>query len=197
MADMAVSLATRFGESHQRLLLRHALGSPPLARLLLPRLASAAPGLLRPPRRAAEEISHVLVESADSEGALEAATLLMRVTEPPPDTNSDGSSGDGGSGGGAARATGVAAAAGAAGYTQAERGELLRLLAARRPASLLEWHWLQQALAAERGEDGAPLAARPLPIVAGYWGVLQVGAVEGLAGFWLAGRGRRRAAACF
>jgi hypothetical protein len=144
MADFALDLAARHGS--ERVLLRHALGSPPLARLLLPRLAAAAPGLLRPPARAAAEITHVLVESADSEGALEAATLLLSLTSP-----------------------------GAAGsYPEADRRELLRLLSERRPASLLEWYWLEGALSGIGPEEGGPLRAQPLLVSDQYWGVMQV-----------------------
>jgi hypothetical protein len=133
MADLAVAFAT--AHRRERVLLRHALGTPPLARLLLPRLAAAAPGLFRPASKVAHEISHCLVESADSEGSLEAASLLWGLSE------------------------GDAPA----------RADLRRLLAARRPASLLEWHWVHATIG---GGDGG---ARPLPISFAYWGVIQVG----------------------
>jgi len=134
MADLSVQLAVAHGR--QLTLLRHALGSPPLARLLLSRLAAAAPALLAPAARIAGEISRVLVGNADSEGAMESASLLFGLTEGDADL----------------------------------RGELERLLAARRPESLLEWHWLHRAL----GER-----AQPLRVSGGYWGVLQVWCFHG------------------
>jgi hypothetical protein len=129
MADLSTRLATDYGR--ERTLLRHSLGSPPLFRLLIPRLAATAPDLFSPARKLANEISHVLVESADSEGAMEAASLLFSLTE-----------------------SGAAA-----------RADLLTLLAARQPTSLMEWHWLYSTV----GEG-----AQTLPINAMYWGVLQV-----------------------
>jgi hypothetical protein len=79
MADLAASLAA----AHRacRALLRHALGSPPLARLLLPRLTAAEPGLLSPASELASEISRVLNRSSDADSALEAASLLWRHSE--------------------------------------------------------------------------------------------------------------------
>jgi hypothetical protein len=74
MADLAVSLAV--AHRRERTLLRHVLGSPPLARLLLPRLAAAAPALFSPASKVAEEISHCLGAAATQENASTARGAL-------------------------------------------------------------------------------------------------------------------------